>query len=58
MGRPFKEDKKTPISLKLPPYLIEWMDRQPESRAILIETALNGWYQIPPHTTKKKDILP
>jgi len=25
------------------------MDRQPESRAVLIETALNGFYQIPEH---------
>jgi hypothetical protein len=47
MSRPFKEDKKTAISLKLPPYLLEWLDRQPESRAILIESALCGWYQIP-----------
>lgn len=47
MARPIKQDKKSAISLKLPPYIIEWMDRQPESRAVLIETALNGWYQIP-----------
>ncbi|MGZ5009692.1 MAG: hypothetical protein ACXV74_01885 [Methylobacter sp.] len=49
MARPIKEDKKTPVSIKLPPYLIQWMDRQPESRAVLIETALNGFYQIPEH---------
>jgi hypothetical protein len=47
MARPFKEDKKLPIALKLPPYLLEWLDRQPESRAFLIEAALCGWYQIP-----------
>jgi len=49
MARPTKPDKKQAISLKLPPYLLEWLDRQPESRAVLIETALTGWYQIPPH---------
>lgn len=47
MARPTKPDKKQAISLKLPPYLLEWLDRQPESRAVLIETALNGWFQIP-----------
>jgi hypothetical protein len=47
MARPTKQDKKAPVALKLPPYLIEWMNRQPESRAVLIETALTGFYQIP-----------
>ncbi len=47
MARPTKEDKKKPISLKLPPYLIDWMDRQTENRAVLIETALTQWFQIP-----------
>lgn len=47
MARPIKEDKKTAISVKLPPWLIEWMDRQPESRAVLIETALSSYFQIP-----------
>jgi len=46
-GRPKKEDKKKAISLKLPPYLIEWMDRQSEKRPELIETALKEYYQIP-----------
>ena len=46
-GRPKKSDKKIPINVKLPPSLIEWMDRQPESRAVLIETGLQGFYQIP-----------
>jgi len=49
MGRPKKDDKKKTISLALPPYLIEWMNRQPESRAVLIETAICSWYQIPEH---------
>jgi len=47
MARPTKADKKIAISLKLPPGLIEWMDRQPENRAVLIETALTSYYQIP-----------
>ncbi len=41
--------KKKMISTRLPPYLLHWMDRQQESRAILIETALNSYYQIPVH---------
>jgi len=45
-GRPKKDDKKVAISVKLPPWLIEWMDRQPESRPKLIETAIENWYQI------------
>lgn len=49
MARPTKADKKVAISLKLPPYLISWMDRQPENRAFLIETALTNWFQIPSH---------
>lgn len=49
MGRPKKADKKTAINVKLPPWLIEWMSRQPENRAVLIETALCEWYQIPEH---------
>lgn len=32
--------KKEPISVKLPKWLIEWMDGQPESRAVLIEDAI------------------
>jgi hypothetical protein len=55
MARPIKDDKKIAVSIKLPPYLIEWMDRQPESRAVLIETALNEYYQIPDHI---KPVLP
>lgn len=54
MARPIKADKKLAISLKLPPYLLEWMDRQPENRAVLIETALTSWYQIPDHIQEKK----
>ena len=48
-GRPKKDDKKRAVSIKLPPYLIAWLDRQPESRAVLIESALNNFFQIPEH---------
>lgn len=51
-GRPQKEDKKIAICLKLPPYLLAWMDEQKENRAVLIETALIQWYQIPQKTAK------
>lgn len=40
--------KKEPISLKLPRWLIEWMDDQPESRAVLIEDALKRRHKIKP----------
>jgi hypothetical protein len=48
MGRKKKshDEKKTAISLKLPPYLIKLMDEQPISRAKQIEIALlkmNNW---------------
>lgn len=46
MPRSAKLDKKTAVSVKLPPCLIEWMDRQPESRAVLIEAALANYYKI------------
>jgi hypothetical protein len=32
--------KKVPVSLKLPRWLIAWLDSRPESRAVLIEAAL------------------
>jgi hypothetical protein len=34
------EFKKDPISLKLPRWLLEWLDSKEESRAVLIEEAL------------------
>ena len=43
--------KKKAISIKLRPALIEWMDRQPEKRPELIETALKNYYQIPDFNT-------
>jgi len=39
-GRPKKEDKKIQINVKLPPYLIDLMDKSEENRAILIEKAV------------------
>ena len=40
--------KKEPISVKLPKWLIEWLDAQPESRAVLIENAICKRYKIKP----------
>jgi len=40
--------KKEPISVKLPKWLIEWMDDQPESRAVLIEEAICKRHKIKP----------
>ena len=51
-GRPKKEDKKIPIGVRIPPWLNEWMKRQPESKAELIETALSEYYQIPDSVKK------
>ena len=42
------ELKKEPISIKLPKWLIEWMDAQEESRPNLIEEALRRQYDIYP----------
>jgi len=38
--------KKMPISLKLPKWLIDWLDSQDQSRAVLIEKALIKNYKI------------
>ena len=40
--------KKEPISVKLPKWLIEWMDGQHESRAVLIEEALRKVHKLRP----------
>lgn len=37
---------KIAIGLKLPPRLIKWMTTRPESRAVLIETALVAHFKI------------
>lgn len=44
--------KKEPISLKLPRWLIDWMDAQPESRAVLIEDAICKRHKIKPPPAK------
>lgn len=56
MPRPSLSDdiKKKSIHIKLPPYLISWMDRQPEKRPELIEVALVAYYQIPEHLKPNK----
>ncbi len=40
--------KKEPISVKLQKWLIEWMDAQPESRAVLIEESICKRHKIKP----------
>jgi len=40
--------KKEPISVKLPKWLIEWMDSQPKSRAVLMENAMRKQYGLEP----------
>ena len=40
--------KKMPISIKLPLWLIKWMDEQEESRAKIIEEALRRQHNIFP----------
>jgi hypothetical protein len=37
---------KVPISIKLPRWLVEWMDSQSQSRAVLIEDALEKQHGI------------
>lgn len=39
---------KVPISIKLPRWLVEWMDAQQESRAVIIENALQKQHKIGP----------
>lgn len=48
------EIKKVPVSLKLPRWLIEWLDGRPESRAALIEEALKGQYGLKAPTSAGK----
>ena len=49
-GRPALDDskKKKPVLVMLPPYLIAWMDKQPESRGVLIEKAVREQYGVVP----------
>ena len=49
-GRPTinPELKKIPVSYKLPRWLVEWLRAQPESQAVLIETALKKRHTLAP----------
>jgi hypothetical protein len=47
------ELKKEPVSIKLPRWLLNWMQTQPESRAVLIENALQKQHKIKPPEIKK-----
>ena len=52
-GRPLvpAELKKRMVSIRLPEWLIQWMDEQPETnRAVLIENALKEIHGIEPPT--------
>ena len=40
--------RKEPILVKLPKWLLEWMDAQPESRAVLIEDAICKRHKLKP----------
>lgn len=51
------EMKKVQLGLKLPVWLLNWMDDQPESRAVLIENALREKHQIAP-PVKDEGALP
>ena len=54
-GRPPLTDKKTQVNMKLPPWLIAWMDQQPKSRAVLIEDACRDYYGIGPAQPGKEE---
>jgi hypothetical protein len=49
-GRPAAPERlrKVPIGLKLPRWLIDWLDTRPESRAALIEDALCRRHKLTP----------
>lgn len=40
--------KKIPVGLKLPRWLVEWMQAQPESQAVLIEDSLKRRHKLKP----------
>jgi hypothetical protein len=46
MGRPIKKDKKKQLGVKLPPYIIEWLNSKEKSNAKLIEEALIKTFEI------------
>ena len=40
--------KKMPISVKLPQWLLDWLDTQEASRAVVIEDALKKQHKLKP----------
>ncbi|WP_111977397.1 hypothetical protein [Algibacillus agarilyticus] len=53
VGRPSKSEleKKKGIFVKLPPWLINWMDAQPDTnRAVLIEEAIKTHFKVDENT--------
>ena len=42
------DQRKKQVNMKLPPWLIAWLDSQPESRAVLVEKALCKIYKLRP----------
>jgi hypothetical protein len=38
--------KKNPLNIKLEQYLIDWLDSQPESKAVLIAEAMHHTFYI------------
>lgn len=47
-GRKPAADKKLPVTVKLPPWLVEWLRAHPESQAVLIEEALRKAHKLRP----------
>jgi len=50
-GRKPDPNSKQAVSIKLPPWLIDHMDRQPESRAVQIERWATAYGVTPPDDT-------
>lgn len=50
-GRPWNVPDhllKVPLGLKLPRWLIDWLDTRPQSRAVVIEESLKKQYKLKP----------
>jgi hypothetical protein len=48
--------KKRPIALKLPGWLIDWLDQQEPSRAVLIEDTLIKVHKLKPPKKEQDDV--
>lgn len=46
MARPFKDDKKISIGVRLPPWLNEWFKDREHSKSIIIERSIRHYYSI------------